>query len=102
MLSLAALKILLLQADGALRQLKMLSINGPYSLSPLLGLMTVFSSHRVPLTSLRFEIEDVYCEIFAGFGPDVLEDIFQKFPALEELCLDQEDDDYWPMRWVSE
>jgi hypothetical protein len=101
MLSVTALTILL-QASGALRELKMVSIDGPFSLAPFSGLMTALSSHQVPLISLRFEIEDADCEIFPGFGPNVLEDIFQKFPALEELCLDQEDDEPWPMRWVSQ
>jgi hypothetical protein len=80
----------------------MLSIDGPYSLAPLLGLMTALSGHQVPLTSLRFEPEDPNCDIFAGFGPKVLEEIFQMFPNLEELCLDQEDGNFWPMQWVSE
>jgi hypothetical protein len=79
----------------------MLSIDGPYSLPPLSEIFRSLSSHQISLVKLRFKVDSVDYEIFTGFGPAFLEGIFQRFPALEELCLDQEVHLKWPMYWVS-
>jgi hypothetical protein len=79
----------------------MLSINGPYSLPPLSELLSSLSSHQVPLVTLRFKLDAMPYGILSGFEPALLEMIFQKFPDLEELCLDQSIDLRWPMPWVS-
>jgi hypothetical protein len=79
----------------------MLSTNGHCSLPALSEIFRSLSSHQVPLVGLRIEVDGVNRKIPAGFNPAFLEGIFQSFPALEELCLDQKVERAWPKPWVS-
>lgn len=84
-------------------------MDGPDSQADLLRFLSVFSRNTIPVTNLRFLINDLDWGIFDGFCSSTLVEIFSNLPHLEVLCVDQYHDREtpyqvgipWPGRWVS-
>lgn len=77
------------QDGGILRNLRTLSIEGPDSQQDLSNLLAILHKHNVPVSNFRFLVDDADFEILDGFGASSLEEVFDRLPSLETLCVDQ-------------